>query len=247
MHNAFYLGAYQNAINEGADLVGLSEKDALERDCFVYRSYIALGSYQVSGRRKLMLLSEAGSTPLAPALRASAGSLSAAGFSFAPPSFLRLLSNINIPFALEQVVLSEVSDNAPTSLQAVKLMAQYMANPASRVRARSCLPTFVPERRSEAFPLLRARSRGHAPPLRMRDRVETVALWCCCTCALRTDRRVVERSLNRDPSKPPLFPWPPPSLLQSPASPARPSLSSPAPPLPLSTAPPHPSLPDRTR
>lgn len=47
VNNAFYLGAYQNAINEGADLLGLSDKDALERDCFVYRSYIALGSYQV--------------------------------------------------------------------------------------------------------------------------------------------------------------------------------------------------------
>lgn len=33
-----------------------------------------------------------------------------------------------------QLVLSEVSDNAPTSLQAVKLMAQYMATPSARVR-----------------------------------------------------------------------------------------------------------------
>lgn len=47
VHNAFYLGAYQNAINEGGDLLGLSEKDAVDRDCFVYRSYIALGSHQV--------------------------------------------------------------------------------------------------------------------------------------------------------------------------------------------------------
>jgi coatomer protein complex subunit epsilon len=45
-HNSFYIGAYQTAINEGADLLGLSEKEALDRDCFVYRSYIALGSYQ---------------------------------------------------------------------------------------------------------------------------------------------------------------------------------------------------------
>ena len=45
--NSFYLGAYQTCINEGADLLGLSEKESLERDCFVYRSYIALGSYQV--------------------------------------------------------------------------------------------------------------------------------------------------------------------------------------------------------
>ena len=47
VRNHFYLGAYQAAINN-SDLPNLSPEDAIERDCLVYRSYIALGSYQVS-------------------------------------------------------------------------------------------------------------------------------------------------------------------------------------------------------
>jgi len=46
--NSFYLGAYNNAINDAADLDGqLSEIESVERDVLVYRSYIALGSYEV--------------------------------------------------------------------------------------------------------------------------------------------------------------------------------------------------------
>ncbi|KAJ4745697.1 Coatomer protein epsilon subunit family protein [Rhynchospora pubera] len=50
LRNNFYLGAYQAAINnsEIPDLtLNPSSDDALERDSLVYRSYIALGSYQV--------------------------------------------------------------------------------------------------------------------------------------------------------------------------------------------------------
>ncbi|KAL3156931.1 hypothetical protein ABBQ38_001193 [Trebouxia sp. C0009 RCD-2024] len=46
LRNNFYLGAYQAAIAEAADLERLSESDAVERDCFVYRSYIELGSFE---------------------------------------------------------------------------------------------------------------------------------------------------------------------------------------------------------
>lgn len=46
--NNFYIGAYNNAINEASDLEGLSEQEATERDVLVYRSYIALGSHDVS-------------------------------------------------------------------------------------------------------------------------------------------------------------------------------------------------------
>ncbi|KAI3800708.1 hypothetical protein L1987_28802 [Smallanthus sonchifolius] len=46
LRNNFYLGAYQAAINNN-DVPNLSEEDAIERDCLVYRSYIALGSYQL--------------------------------------------------------------------------------------------------------------------------------------------------------------------------------------------------------
>ncbi|KAF8066259.1 coatomer subunit epsilon-1 [Scenedesmus sp. PABB004] len=42
--NNFYIGAYNNAINEASDMEGLSEAEQTERDVFVYRSYIALGS-----------------------------------------------------------------------------------------------------------------------------------------------------------------------------------------------------------
>lgn len=47
LRNNFYLGAYQVAINN-SEISILSPEDAIERDSLVYRSYIALGSYQVS-------------------------------------------------------------------------------------------------------------------------------------------------------------------------------------------------------
>lgn len=47
VRNNFYLGAYNAAINEAADFDHLSEVEAVERDCYVYRSYIALGSYDL--------------------------------------------------------------------------------------------------------------------------------------------------------------------------------------------------------
>lgn len=47
IRNFFYLGAYQAAINESTSIDFLSEIEAIERDCLVYRSYIALGSYQL--------------------------------------------------------------------------------------------------------------------------------------------------------------------------------------------------------
>ena len=47
LRNTFYLGAYQTAINN-SEIPNLSPEDAVERDCLVFRSYIALGSYQVS-------------------------------------------------------------------------------------------------------------------------------------------------------------------------------------------------------
>ncbi|PRQ29856.1 putative coatomer, epsilon subunit protein [Rosa chinensis] len=46
LRNSFYLGAYQAAINT-SDIPNLSPDEAVERDCLVFRSYIALGSYQL--------------------------------------------------------------------------------------------------------------------------------------------------------------------------------------------------------
>ncbi|KAK1439094.1 hypothetical protein QVD17_04909 [Tagetes erecta] len=45
LRNNFYIGAFQAAVNNG-DFQNLSEEDAIERDCLIYRSYIILGSYQ---------------------------------------------------------------------------------------------------------------------------------------------------------------------------------------------------------
>ncbi|KAL8260207.1 hypothetical protein R6Q59_028160 [Mikania micrantha] len=46
LRNNFYIGAFQATINSG-DVQNLSQEDAIERDCLIYSSYIALGSYQL--------------------------------------------------------------------------------------------------------------------------------------------------------------------------------------------------------
>ncbi|KAL3654624.1 hypothetical protein CASFOL_001609 [Castilleja foliolosa] len=46
LRNNFYLGAYQAAINN-SEIPNLSSEEIFERDSIVYRSYIALGSYQL--------------------------------------------------------------------------------------------------------------------------------------------------------------------------------------------------------
>lgn len=47
VRNNFYLGAYQTAISDASHLTGLTGEQKLERDVFVYRSYVELGSYEV--------------------------------------------------------------------------------------------------------------------------------------------------------------------------------------------------------
>lgn len=47
VRNSFYLGAYNQVINEAADMNSLADHEAVERDCFVHRSYIAMGSQEV--------------------------------------------------------------------------------------------------------------------------------------------------------------------------------------------------------
>ena len=44
VRNNFYLGAFQRAVND-FHAGKLSDADAVERDCTVYRSYIALGQH----------------------------------------------------------------------------------------------------------------------------------------------------------------------------------------------------------
>lgn len=71
VHNAFFLGAFQQAVNEGHDLVDLDDAATIERDFYSYRSYVALGQCEL--------------------------------------------------------VLSEVTDDSPTALQGVRLLAQYLS------------------------------------------------------------------------------------------------------------------------
>jgi|TARA_B110000977_G_scaffold191275_1_gene263160 coatomer protein complex subunit epsilon len=47
VYNNFFIGNFQVAVNEGYELSGLSEADGLERDCYVFRSQIALGNCQL--------------------------------------------------------------------------------------------------------------------------------------------------------------------------------------------------------
>ena len=50
VRNNYYIGAFQKAVSEASQLTGLSEQQKIERDVFVYRSYIEMGSYEVGGR-----------------------------------------------------------------------------------------------------------------------------------------------------------------------------------------------------
>ena len=63
LRNNFYLGAFQAAINE-SNVRNLSDADAVEKDVFVYRSYIALGQNQVTlgSEHWLSMLEETDST-----------------------------------------------------------------------------------------------------------------------------------------------------------------------------------------
>lgn len=47
LRNHFWLGSYQLAIAEGSGLGRLSDALRIERDEFIYRSYIALGQYSI--------------------------------------------------------------------------------------------------------------------------------------------------------------------------------------------------------
>lgn len=47
LRNHFWLGSYQLAIAEGSGLGRLSDSLRIERDEFIYRSYVALGQYSI--------------------------------------------------------------------------------------------------------------------------------------------------------------------------------------------------------
>uniref|UniRef100_A0AC34R6R1 Coatomer subunit epsilon n=1 Tax=Panagrolaimus sp. JU765 TaxID=591449 RepID=A0AC34R6R1_9BILA len=47
VRNNYYLGAYQQCINEAQNAKVKTDQDKLERDTFLYRSYIALGKMSI--------------------------------------------------------------------------------------------------------------------------------------------------------------------------------------------------------
>ncbi|XP_078150417.1 coatomer subunit epsilon-2-like [Carex rostrata] len=98
LRNNFYLGAYQVAINN-SEISTLSPEDAIERDSLVYRSYIALGSYQL--------------------------------------------------------VINEIDSNAPTALQAVKLLALYLSGPENKESVISSLNELLGDSAIGSNPTLR--------------------------------------------------------------------------------------------
>jgi hypothetical protein len=49
VRNSFYLGAYNLVVQEASELEGLPDAAAIERDSYLYRAYIALGSHQARG------------------------------------------------------------------------------------------------------------------------------------------------------------------------------------------------------
>ncbi|XP_069149637.1 coatomer subunit epsilon-1 [Solanum lycopersicum] len=98
LRNNFYIGAYQAAINN-SDVPNLSQEDAVERDTLVYRSYIALSSYQL--------------------------------------------------------VINEIDASAPTPLQAVKLLALYLASPNNKEAAIAGLHELLGDPAIGSNPILR--------------------------------------------------------------------------------------------
>lgn len=121
VRNNYFLGAYQHAISEASDLENLDDAAKLERDVFVYRSYIELGSYEVR------LLS--GPSRLLP-LVANFGHL---GDRESP------LSGHRDRMLGAQLVMNEVSSSSPQALQAVKLLAQYQGGKMAKVCMSSIL------------------------------------------------------------------------------------------------------------
>ena len=53
VRNNFYLGAYQAAISEASQLTGLNDQQKLEREIFTQRSYLEIGSHDVSCNVKI--------------------------------------------------------------------------------------------------------------------------------------------------------------------------------------------------
>lgn len=120
--NCFYTGAFNNAINEASDLEGLTEAEQIEKDAFVYRSYIALGSHDVSTSNSKRFGGQSpGCGPRPVAVAWAVVALPHAGSMRRPATPSASL----LPAAPPQLVISEIKDDAAMALQAIKLLAQY--------------------------------------------------------------------------------------------------------------------------
>lgn len=119
LRNSFYVGAYHAAITSSQSLPAhaLSPDDLVERDALMYRSYIAIGSYQV---RAL--------PPAHPSHGPTAGSASA---------YVLLVTRLLASCSCMQLVISEIGPSAATPLQAVKLLAVYLSGDGGN-RVGSC-------------------------------------------------------------------------------------------------------------
>lgn len=127
LRNSFHIGAFQTAISEASQLTGLSEAEKIERDVFVYRSYIELGSYEVR-RRGLSGVRRVAATDNGLPAAGRPHHRHAATASHPSPCLLLCPKHcLTPPHACRlQLVMSEISGASPMSLQAVKALALYM-------------------------------------------------------------------------------------------------------------------------
>jgi hypothetical protein len=160
VRNNFYIGAYNNAINEASDLEGLSDAEAVERDVLVHRAYIALGSHEVrasAARHRAGLRGGGGGGVGRWTAAGRAGATVTAGvvvMSCAMRVVARKRADVSCTTPRPQthttphqhraqLVISEIGDSAPMALQAVKLLARYLGKQMPKVRgcgfgARGC-------------------------------------------------------------------------------------------------------------
>lgn len=122
VRNHFYLGAYQAAIAEASDLEGLADAEKVERDCYVYRSYIELGSYEVTF---ISFSYKATTSMLCPR--------DDIAFTCWNSIDVKFPSRFNAGVLCLQLVINEVTDSSPQALQAVKLLALYLGKKTPKV------------------------------------------------------------------------------------------------------------------
>lgn len=117
LRNSFYVGAYHAVITSSQSLPAhaLSPDDLVERDALMYRSYIAIGSYQVRAPP---------ARPHTPHGRQRS-------------AYVLLVTRLLDSSSCMQLVIGEIGPSAATPLQAVKLLAVYLSGDGGN-RVGSC-------------------------------------------------------------------------------------------------------------